>query len=395
MPKSSETKKIPFLHFYLDRIRPSRRIPHIEGFCEESIFHEKLIIERQRTDRSGRPFLLILTNVESLLNGNNGNKEKDIGNLENKLIAGIHSLTRQTDISGWFVQKEVIGIIYTEIDPEKLNLIRECLLHRINNQLAGILKPELLREVHISFHLYPMDFDEEKYSFLKLYSYSGVNGNRRSKSAALWFKRIFDIVGSICGLILFSPCFILFPALIKITSPGPVFFRQNRLGLHGKPFVFLKFRTMTADNDASVHREYIKALIENNLPAASESSPEGKQVYKIQNDPRITRIGSFLRKTSLDELPQFINVLKGEMSLIGPRPPIPYELEHYRLWHRRRIMEAKPGITGLWQIRGRSRCNFDDTVRLDLQYIREWSLWLDLKILLQTPWAMIAGKGGY
>ncbi len=120
-----------------------------------------------------------------------------------------------------------------------------------------------------------------------------------------------------------------------------------------------------------------------------------KVVYKITNDPRITPLGRFLRKTSLDELPQFINVLKGEMSLVGPRPPIPYELENYDAWHRHRLLGKKPGITGLWQVKGRSKTTFDSMVRLDLQYIREWSLWLDVKLLLQTPLAVLRGKGAY
>jgi len=152
---------------------------------------------------------------------------------------------------------------------------------------------------------------------------------------------------------------------------------------------------MRVDNDPTIHQKFIKALIEKDPASSGTSSMEEEQVYKIQSDPRVTPIGHFLRKTSLDEIPQFLTVLRGEMSLIGPRPPIPYELEHYQSWHRRRIMEVKPGITGLWQVKGRSSCSFDEMVRLDLQYSREWSLWLDLKILLQTPWVMIAGKGAY
>jgi lipopolysaccharide/colanic/teichoic acid biosynthesis glycosyltransferase len=118
-------------------------------------------------------------------------------------------------------------------------------------------------------------------------------------------------------------------------------------------------------------------------------------VYKLTKDPRITRVGAFLRKTSMDELPQLLNVLKGEMSLVGPRPPIPYEVEAYDIWHRRRLLEAKPGITGLWQVCGRSRVNFDDMVRLDLQYARTWSLWVDIKILLRTPGAVLLGAGAH
>jgi len=181
---------------------------------------------------------------------------------------------------------------------------------------------------------------------------------------------------------------------IKATSKGPVFFRQRRIGQHGKPFVFLKFRSMYVDNDAGVHKEYVKRLIAGKADK-QPSDGDGQGVYKLTADPRITRVGSFLRKTSLDELPQFINVLQGEMSLVGPRPPVPYEVEAYDIWHRRRLLEAKPGITGLWQVSGRSRVNFDDMVRLDLHYARTWSPWMDIKILVRTPGAVVLGVGAH
>jgi lipopolysaccharide/colanic/teichoic acid biosynthesis glycosyltransferase len=149
---------------------------------------------------------------------------------------------------------------------------------------------------------------------------------------------------------------------------------------------------MRVDNDPSVHREYVTKLIAGEADRVKAGAP-GTGVYKLANDNRITRIGIFLRKTSLDELPQFINVLKGDMSLVGPRPPIPYELAAYQTWHRRRVLEVKPGITGLWQVTGRSQVKFDDMVRLDLRYATSWSPWLDLKILLRTPGAVI--KGAY
>jgi len=151
---------------------------------------------------------------------------------------------------------------------------------------------------------------------------------------------------------------------------------------------------MECGNDARIHREYVKRFISGEADPARVSHTEDV-VYKIQNDPRVTRVGKFLRKTSLDELPQFINILKGDMSLVGPRPPIPYELEAYQIWHRRRVLESKPGITGLWQVNGRSRLKFDDMVRLDLQYAKTWSLWLDIKILLRTPRVVLFGAGAY
>ena len=159
-------------------------------------------------------------------------------------------------------------------------------------------------------------------------------------------------------------------------------FRQKRLGMFGKEFDFLKFRTMYANNDPEDPQGICRE-------ADSGTGRNHRGVYKIQNDPRVTPIGRFLRKSSLDELPQFLNVLKGEMSLVGPRPPIPYEMEKYRSWHRRRVIEVKPGITGLWQVYGRSRTTFDEMVRLDIRYINEQSVWLDLKIVLQTPRAVL------
>jgi lipopolysaccharide/colanic/teichoic acid biosynthesis glycosyltransferase len=194
------------------------------------------------------------------------------------------------------------------------------------------------------------------------------------------------------ALILLSPLFILISALIKLTSEGPILFKQRRVGQYGARFTFLKFRSMHPRSDSKIHEDYVKGFI-----AGKAGSPEPGEsrnaVYKLKDDPRVTRVGRVLRKASLDELPQFINVLMGDMSLVGPRPPIPYELEAYDPWHRSRLLEAKPGITGLWQVHGRSRTTFDDMVRLDLRYARTCSLWLDLKILLKTPRAVLSGQG--
>jgi lipopolysaccharide/colanic/teichoic acid biosynthesis glycosyltransferase len=186
--------------------------------------------------------------------------------------------------------------------------------------------------------------------------------------------------------------FFVIAAAIKLTSRGPILFRQQRIGEYGVPFTFLKFRSMYADNDSSQHEEYIRQLIAGQA-SKQPTNGTGEGVFKLTNDPRIAPGGSFLRRTSLDELPQLLNVLRGDMSLVGPRPPVPYEVEAYATWHRRRLLEAKPGITGLWQVQGRSRVGFDDMVRLDLRYARNCSPWLDLKILLQTPKAVIAGNG--
>ncbi|MBN2515745.1 MAG: exopolysaccharide biosynthesis polyprenyl glycosylphosphotransferase [Deltaproteobacteria bacterium] len=249
--------------------------------------------------------------------------------------------------------------------------------------------------MEFSLQWFPDDKSEKDYQPNPLF-YPDIIEKAVHKVFSLFFKRVVDIIGSLAGLIIFSPLFLIIPILIKLSSQGPVFFRQERLGLFGKKFTFLKFRSMRVDNNDEIHRKYIKKLItDDNGRNAGSDAAESNGVYKIQSDPRVTLIGKFLRKTSLDELPQFINVLKGEMSLVGPRPPIPYEYDEYKLWHMRRVIEVKPGITGLWQVEGRSSTNFDEMVRLDLHYIREWSLWLDIKILLKTPWVVIAGKGAY
>ena len=205
-------------------------------------------------------------------------------------------------------------------------------------------------------------------------------------------KRLIDIVGSIFGLIFFSPPMLIIAAAIKLTSKGPVLFQQERLGYRGRTFLFLKFRSMYADNDESIHREYIEKLIQGNHDETNTGSEE-QPYYKIKNDPRVTPLGNILRKSSMDELPQFLNVLMGQMSLVGPRPSVGYELNSYQNWHMKRVLNVKPGITGLWQVKARSQTTFGEMVRLDLQYIKTWSLWLDFKIMAKTFKVMLLGNG--
>ncbi len=162
----------------------------------------------------------------------------------------------------------------------------------------------------------------------------------------------------------------------------------------GNKFIIYKFRTMYNIKDEQIHKKYIKNFI-NYMNQNELNSGSQNRIYKIKNDPRITPIGRFLRRTSMDEIGQFINVLKGDMSLVGPRPPIPYEVDMYDIWHKRRFLTVKPGITGLWQIYGRSETTFNTMVRLDLAYASNWSLALDLKILIKTIWAVLSMKGAY
>jgi exopolysaccharide biosynthesis polyprenyl glycosylphosphotransferase len=193
-------------------------------------------------------------------------------------------------------------------------------------------------------------------------------------------KRVMDIVGSAFGLLILGP-FVMLPAAIaiKLNSPGPILFRQKRSGLHGRLFTMLKFRSMVSN--AEMLRVELEAFNEMSGP-----------VFKIKEDPRVTKAGRFLRKTSIDEFPQLWNVLMGDMSLVGPRPPIPTEVQQYDPWHRRRL-SMKPGLTCLWQISGRNTVAFDQWMKLDLEYIDNWSLWLDIKILLRTIPVVLTGLG--
>jgi exopolysaccharide biosynthesis polyprenyl glycosylphosphotransferase len=213
-------------------------------------------------------------------------------------------------------------------------------------------------------------------------------GNPRRSMLEDVAKRGVDLVAAASVLVLGAPALLLLALLVKWSGPGPIFFRQIRLGRDGEPFVFYKFRSMHHNNDDSPHRDFARDFIN------GEMKPRQNRVFKMVEDPRITPIGRFLRRTSLDELPQFWNVLRGEMSLVGPRPPISYEIEHYQDWHRDRL-RVKPGLTGLWQVSGRSQVGFDEMVMLDLHYITHWSLLLDLRIIWRTLPAMIRGDGAY
>jgi lipopolysaccharide/colanic/teichoic acid biosynthesis glycosyltransferase len=198
-------------------------------------------------------------------------------------------------------------------------------------------------------------------------------------------KRIVDLVLSWTILIVLFPIFLFLGLLVYITSGKPIIFKQTRLGENGKPFTFLKFRTMVNGSNPRIHKNYFKELVENGKKG-------GAALYKLENDPRVTPIGRWLRKFSLDELPQFINVLKGDMSIVGPRPPIPYELEFYKPEHLERL-RVKPGITGLWQVSGRTRLPFDEMVKLDVKYARKKSLAMDLFILIKTIPVVLKREG--
>ncbi|RAQ94969.1 sugar transferase [Thermogemmatispora tikiterensis] len=206
----------------------------------------------------------------------------------------------------------------------------------------------------------------------------------------LRLKRLVDVTVTLALLPLLLAVMGVIAVLIRLDSSGPVFFRQKRLGLNGKEFTLLKFRSMYANSDDYLHREAIKRYMNGDRLSSSQ---QAANPYKLNDDPRITRIGRLLRRTSLDELPQFFNVLHGEMSLVGPRPPLPYEVEQYseRDWLR---LAGKPGLTGYWQVYGRSKVDFKTMVEMDIAYLQRQSIWEDLRLIALTPLVMLSGRGG-
>lgn len=209
-------------------------------------------------------------------------------------------------------------------------------------------------------------------------------------SSARIIKRTSDFLIATFALVVFAPFWLLIALLIKLDSHGPIFYTQERVGMDGRLFLVYKFRTMRIGADDEIHKEYQRKFISGRADA--NVGDADRPTYKLQNDPRITRVGRVLRRLSLDEVPQLFNVLRGDMSVVGPRPPIPYEVEAYELWHRKRL-DMKPGLTGLWQVSGRNRLPFEEMVKLDLFYIENWSVLFDLKIILRTVLVMLRGDG--
>jgi lipopolysaccharide/colanic/teichoic acid biosynthesis glycosyltransferase len=356
------------------------------GYLDSESFYHQLYLEQRRIERSRARFVLMLFDCSALL--------KHSGDaIICQVLTALSTTTRETDVRGQY-DRSGIGIIFNEIPPGDGHAALRAILTKVTNALSGALRIDQIHEVRLSFHVFPEDWDQHSSLFppsLALYSPLGKTSRQR---IALAVKRFIDVTGSLFALLLFSPLFVAIAIIIKATSPGPILFCQERVGQYGRRFTFLKFRSMFATTTQTVHEEFVKRFISSELVSPSGHDVE-EAPYKMKNDPRITSFGRFIRRTSIDELPQFFNVLKGDMSLVGPRPPIPYEVKCYNVWHRRRLLWLKPGITGLWQVKGRSRVGFDEMVRLDLQYATNWSLWLDLTILLQTPRAVLSGTGAY
>jgi len=353
----------------------------------ESAFRRLLCHERKRSERSRKSFVLMLVQRKT-------SKPHDETPALERVVKPLAGLIRETDTLGWFESNGILGVIFSELGDAELSAAVESIESKTLAAFHRALNANQVEALQISFYSYPRSWKGGGYALLDPILYPDLVDLEHSKRASLLLKRVIDIAGSSLALVFLAPVFAILAVLIKLTSKGPVFFRQQRLGQFQVPFAFLKFRSMHVATDAEIHREYVKSFI---AGRAEPNASNGRKprVYKLTNDPRVTWIGKFMRRTSLDEIPQFWNVLMGQMSLVGPRPPIGYEIEAYDVWHRRRLLEAKPGITGLWQVHGRSRTTFDDMVRLDLRYSRMCSPVSDLKILLQTPRAVFSGDGAY
>ncbi len=356
---------------------------------DEENFRRMITRERKRTERSKESFVLML-----LRKSNDQGTAKN-GNILEDVMTALLPTIRETDAIGWYQSEAIIGALFSGLAVSDKNIVLSTILGRVSTTLQAVLTLGQFDQVGISLHFFPDDWNNDSSArSINPALYPDLQCHDNRLRPLLILKRVTDVLGSALLLILSAPLFLIISLAIKASSKGPVFFRQQRVGRYGEHFTFLKFRSMYEINDHDIHKEYVTKLI-SKVAEFGSSNGQREGIYKLTNDKRVTRVGKFLRRTSLDELPQFLNVLIGDMSLVGPRPPIPYEVAVYQTWHRRRVLEAKPGITGLWQVKGRSCVDFDQMVRLDLRYASSWTPWLDLKIILRTPMVVIKGSGAY
>lgn len=323
--------------------------------------------EKRRAERSKRPLSIVVYRIKNADNDMSANADAC------EFLELLHCASRETDIIG-HVGSGLIAVLCPDTDEQGIN----AYIRKVEE-----LIPECRYETEAA--TYPDKLFEKLSQPGKLGPalHQIVSGDFGQRHQGYRLKRSLDVFGATLLILLLSPLMLFVALLVAATSTGPIIFKQMRLGTGGKPFAFYKFRSMVVTMDDSIHRQFVADLIKGEINAAAQGNDNGP-AYKIRSDPRVTWIGRIIRKTSIDELPQLFNVLKGDMSLVGPRPPIPYEAEIYEAWHLRRILSAKPGITGLWQVQARSTVTFNEMVRLDLRYIRECSLLLDLKILMKT-----------
>lgn len=355
------------------------------SLLDQVCFREAIIRERKRSERSGLAMALLLLSVKT-------DMDKDAEVVLDTVVKAISSIKVDRGTLGWYVDRRTVGLLVSEISLAGSTAISDHLTSELRGAVLRACGEEYPPWLSMNLCLYPIHIKDEESitTLMDPFLYPELDTDWKAMVGFYLPKRGMDIVLSLFLLLLSSPLFLLLAGLVKLSSPGPVYFRQVRVGYRMKPFTIYKFRSMYTDSKHHTHHSYISWFIAGSDRGQHEPSTT---VFKLTNDDRITRIGQVIRRTSLDELPQLWNVLQGDMSLVGPRPPLPYEVQQYKPWHRGRVLEAKPGMTGLWQVVGRSRTTFDEMVRLDLRYARNRSLWMDIKILLMTPAAVLTGKG--
>lgn len=340
-------------------------------------FLRQLEREKRRTDRSKASLSIVLFRFDS--------RRDDHFDDVDRLLGVLSKNKRETDIVG-YLSDDLIAVLLPDTEKEGTLVLTQKVVARSGSgsfSTVAATYPDRLFD-DLTAEIRPVQAPNP--FFLEGFPCASDSAG----SYAL--KRSLDIAGAIFALLLLSPLMLVIAIAVAASSPGPVIFKQVRLGRRGVPFNFYKFRSMYSNADDQVHRDYVAKLIAGDVQGINQGD-ETKPLYKMKDDRRITRIGKLIRKTSMDELPQLFNVVRGDMSLVGPRPPLPYETEKYQSWHLRRVLEVKPGITGLWQVNGRSKTSFDEMVRMDLRYTRNCSLALDLKILIKTVAVVLRGDG--
>lgn len=425
-----------YLHHLLHKrfVRLTKSCCHLKNLYSLEQFKLRIAVEKRRAERGCCKSSIILLDLKPLVNGNG---EKNRERMKDSAIL-ICTCIRAVDAVSIFKNATVM-ILLVDADCSGAQNACKRIIRKIMNYCSS-------REplTYNDFHIKILSFPEKKFKSTKLDEHpptkrktildhrkgvisvktgmtfktgqmlnlriSSFNGTAISVpmdevyfgdhdlfsnyllTVKKCIKKAMDIAGALMALVLSLPIMAAVAIAIKATSKGPVLFKQIRVGYKGKCFIFFKFRTMMAHNKDKAHKAYVRKLINGQADQINMGTKENP-CFKIKNDPRVTSIGRYLRRTSLDELPQLLNVLKGDMSLVGPRPPIPYEVSEYQKWHQRRVLDVKPGITGLWQVSGRNRTSFDEMVRLDIKYAENWSLKLDLYIILKTVLVMFKADG--
>jgi lipopolysaccharide/colanic/teichoic acid biosynthesis glycosyltransferase len=362
----------------LNPIRWFRRNAAFHGIHPAERFHDLVERERSRSDRTGICFSLVVFKLAA--------RKRDTYHTLHHLAGLLTSRARTSDEVGWYDRASLAVLLIGsgEVGAAKFG----------QNVTASL--PEGVAVPSVSVYVYPTVSQGEGQAPPRMQDVAeagtaqGIPAASAAESTALpeesalaqvfvrqlpLWKDILDVLLSLIALILLSPLFLLIAVYIKIADPGPVFFRQNRIGFRGKKFECWKFRTMKVNNDATAHEEYLKSLI--------QGGDQAMVKLDARKDPRIIPLGWILRQSGLDELPQLVNVLRGDMSLVGPRPCLPYEAKEYDQWHGERF-DTAPGLTGLWQVSGKNRTTFKDMMRFDIRYSRRMSFWMEIQILFKT-----------